>query len=114
MRIIVFFCKTCFIKPCSNKIHAFGQYYRQKLLARISEAEETIESLAQKGNSLEKTKQRLGTQVEEAGAEVDRVRTLVGQLEKKQVYFDKIAEEWKNKVKTCILASLAYHNTNTI
>lgn len=71
---------------------------RQKLTARLQEAEETIESLNQKAVSMEKIKQRLSTQLEDMHAEADRSRTLVAQMEKKQTYYDKILAEWKSKV----------------
>ncbi|OXA50729.1 myosin heavy chain, muscle [Folsomia candida] len=71
---------------------------KRKLLARLQEAEETIESLNVKSIALEKTKQRLSSQLEDMTSEVDRSRALVIQLEKKQKYFDKIIDEWKAKV----------------
>ncbi|ODM91980.1 Myosin heavy chain, muscle [Orchesella cincta] len=71
---------------------------KRKLSARLGEAEETIESLNQKGLNLEKTKQRLSSQLEDMNSEVDRSRSLVIQMEKKQKYFDKIIDEWKAKV----------------
>jgi len=71
---------------------------KQKLTARLGEAEETIESLNQKSIQLEKTKQRLTTQLEDMHLEVDRVRTAVANMEKKQIYYDKILAEWRNKV----------------
>ncbi|ODM97874.1 Myosin heavy chain, muscle [Orchesella cincta] len=49
---------------------------KQKLTARLQEAEETIESLNQKAVSMEKIKQRLSTQLEDMAAEADRSRTL--------------------------------------
>lgn len=64
----------------------------------MAEAEETIESLNQKSISLEKTKQRLSTLLEDMATEVDRYRNQVAQMEKKQIYFDKIIAEWRNKV----------------
>lgn len=66
--------------------------------ARLGEAEETIESLNQKAGNLEKTKQRLTTQLEDMTSEVDRSRSRVIEMEKKQKYFDKIIDEWKAKV----------------
>jgi len=64
----------------------------------LTEAEETIESLGQKVIALEKTKQRLSTELEDMQLEVERAQTLAAQLEKKQKYFDKIVAEWKQKV----------------
>ncbi|XP_021957436.1 myosin heavy chain, muscle [Folsomia candida] len=71
---------------------------KQKLQARLAEAEETIESLKGKGITLEKTKQRLTTALDDMRIEVDRNSTIVAQMEKKQVYYDNILHEWKNKV----------------
>lgn len=71
---------------------------RIKLQMRLAEAEETIESLNGRVISLEKTKQRLTSQLEDSSLEVDRFRTAVAQLEKKQIYFDKIIAEWKSKI----------------
>jgi chromosome segregation ATPase len=79
-----------------------------KLQARLAEAEETIESMNQRANMLEKTKQRLTTHLEDSSLEVDRFRTLVSQLEKKQIYFDKILQEWKNKVTDLTQVSIFY------
>lgn len=82
----------------SNSKWDFKNFHRRKLQARLSEAEETIESLNQKALNLEKTKQRLTSQLEDMNSEVDRSRNLVVQMEKKQKYFDKIIDEWKAKV----------------
>ncbi|CAH1958785.1 unnamed protein product [Acanthoscelides obtectus] len=69
-----------------------------KLQARLAEAEETIESLNQKCVALEKTKQRLATEVEDLQLEVDRANAIANAAEKKQKAFDKIIGEWKLKV----------------
>jgi myosin heavy chain 6/7 len=72
--------------------------HRRKLQARLAEAEETIESLNQKVVALEKTKQRLATEVEDLQLEVDRATAIANAAEKKQKAFDKIIGEWKLKV----------------
>lgn len=64
----------------------------------MAEAEETIESLNQKVIALEKTKQRLATEVEELTLEVDRATTIANTAEKKAKAIDKIIGEWKLKV----------------
>lgn len=71
---------------------------KRKLQARLAEAEETIESLNQKVIALEKTKQRLATEVEDLQIEVDRATAIANAAEKKQKAFDKIIGEWKLKV----------------
>ncbi|KFB49247.1 myosin heavy chain, isoform N [Anopheles sinensis] len=70
---------------------------KRKLQARLAEAEETIESLNQKCVALEKTKQRLATEVEDLQLEVDRASSIANAAEKKQKAFDKIIGEWKLK-----------------
>jgi myosin heavy chain 6/7 len=70
---------------------------KRKLQSRLSEAEETIESLNQKVVALEKSKQRLSTELEDMQLEVERAKSLASQIEKKQKYFDKIVGEWKTK-----------------
>jgi len=47
---------------------------------------------------LEKTKQRLSTEVEDLQLEVDRATAIANAAEKKQKAFDKIIGEWKLKV----------------
>ena len=66
--------------------------------ARLGEAEETIESLNQKVVALEKSKQRLSTELEDMQLEVERAKSLASSMEKKQKHFDKIVAEWKSKV----------------
>ena len=48
--------------------------------------------------ALEKTKQRLSTEVEDLQLEVDRATAIANAAEKKQKAFDKIIGEWKLKV----------------
>ncbi|ODM92650.1 Myosin heavy chain, muscle [Orchesella cincta] len=71
---------------------------KRKLQARLTEAEETIESLNQKVLSLEKSKQRLATELEDLQLEVERSKSLANSLEKKQKQFEKAVEEWKSRV----------------
>ncbi|XP_031353329.1 myosin heavy chain, muscle isoform X34 [Photinus pyralis] len=71
---------------------------KRKLQARLAEAEETIEALNQKVVALEKTKQRLATEVEDLQLECDRATAIANAAEKKQKAFDKIIGEWKLKV----------------
>merc|ERR1711884_380785 len=65
---------------------------RQKLNARLQEAEETIETLNQKVSSTEKTKHRLETQLE-----YERVHAAAVITEKRGRNFDKVVGEWKAK-----------------
>lgn len=70
---------------------------KRKLQARLTEAEETIESLNQKVIALEKQKQRLATELEDMQLEVERARSLANQMEKKAKAFDKTVAEWKQR-----------------
>merc|ERR1711988_1883935 len=64
---------------------------KQKLSARLIEAEETIETLNQKVASTEKTKHRLQL-------EYERVHAAAIITEKRGRNFDKVIGEWKAKV----------------
>jgi len=70
---------------------------KRKLQARLSEAEETIESVNQKVIALEKNKQRLATELEDMQLEVERAKSLANQMEKKAKAFDKTVGEWKQR-----------------
>ena len=63
---------------------------KQKLVARISEAEETIDSLNQKVASTEKTKCRLEGDLEELQLEYERVHAATIISEKRGRNFDKV------------------------
>merc|ERR1739844_500809 len=71
---------------------------KAKLSARLSEAEETIESLNQKVASTEKTKHRLETELEDLQLEYERVHAAAIITEKRGRNFDKVIGEWKAKV----------------
>lgn len=84
-------------RPQNERVPFFSP--RRKLQARLAEAEETIESLNQKVIALEKTKQRLATEVEDLQLEVDRANAIANAAEKKAKAIDKIIGEWKLKVR---------------
>merc|ERR1712165_52810 len=71
---------------------------KAKLSARLSEAEETIESLNQKVASTEKTKHRLETELEDLQLEYERVHAAAVISEMRGKNFDKVVGEWKAKV----------------
>jgi len=71
---------------------------KQKLSARLTEAEETIETLNQKVASTEKTKHRLETELEDIQLEYERVHAAAIITEKRGRNFDKVIGEWKAKV----------------
>merc|ERR1712186_68289 len=71
---------------------------KQKLSARVAEAEETIETLNQKVASTEKTKHRLETELEDLQLEYERVHAAAIITEKRGRNFDKVIGEWKAKV----------------
>merc|ERR1712241_200719 len=71
---------------------------KQKLTARLGEAEETIETLNQKVASTEKTKHRLETELEDIQLEYERVHAAAIITEKRGRNFDKVIGEWKAKV----------------
>merc|ERR1711878_236099 len=71
---------------------------KQKITARLQEAEETIESLNQKVASTEKTKHRLEAELEDLQMEYERVHASAVISEKRGKNFDKAVGEWKQKV----------------
>ena len=65
---------------------------KQKLCARLSEAEETIDTLNQKVSSTEKTKHRLEGELEELQLEYERVHAAAIITEKRGRNFDKVTK----------------------
>merc|ERR1712038_1002342 len=82
---------------------------RQKLTARLGEAEETIESLNQKVASTEKAKHRLETELEDLQLEYERVHAAAIITEKRGKNFDKVIGEWKAKTDDLVSEVEASH-----
>ena len=61
---------------------------KKKLVSRLQAAEELVETYQSKCSSLDKTKLRLATEVEDMGAELERANSHAAQLDKKQRNFD--------------------------
>merc|ERR1719436_225923 len=70
---------------------------RSKLMARISEAEETVESLNVKIANSEKSKARMQSDLEEISMEYERTHAAAIITEKRGRNFDKVIGEWKSK-----------------
>merc|ERR1712135_92824 len=70
---------------------------RNKLQARIAEAEECIDQLNQKVASTEKTNHRMQTDLEDISMEYERVHAAAIITEKRGRNFDKVISEWKSK-----------------
>lgn len=63
---------------------------RKKLVTRLQEAEETVEASNAKSSSLEKTKHRLQTEIEDLVVDLERANAAAAALDKKQRNFDKV------------------------
>ena len=63
---------------------------KQKITARLSEAEETVDSLNQKISSTEKSKHRLAAKLEDLQLEYERVHAAAVISEKRGRNFDKV------------------------
>lgn len=63
---------------------------RKKLVTRLQEAEETMEASNAKCSSLEKTKHRLQTEIEDLVIDLERANAAAAALDKKQRNFDKV------------------------
>merc|ERR1712053_7843 len=70
---------------------------KTKLSARLTEAEENIDSLNQKVASTEKTKHRLEVELEDLQMEYERTHAAAIITEKRGKNFDKVVGEWKCK-----------------
>merc|ERR1711973_236824 len=70
---------------------------RNKLQARIAEAEETVDSLQAKIANAEKSKSRMQTDLEDISMEYERVHAAAIITEKRGRNFDKVISEWKSK-----------------
>lgn len=64
--------------------------FRKKLAARLQTSEETIEASNAKCASLEKTKHRLQTEIEDLMVDLERSNSVAAALDKKQRNFDKV------------------------
>ena len=71
---------------------------KTKLLMRLQEADETIDSLHNKVSSTEKSKHRMDTELEDLQLEYERVNAAAIVAEKRAQNFDKVVGEWKMKV----------------
>merc|ERR1719495_2392603 len=70
---------------------------RSKLAQRVSEAEETIDSLNSKIAATEKTKHRIEAELEDIQLEYERTHAAAIITEKRGANFDKVLGEWKAK-----------------
>merc|ERR550539_307910 len=70
---------------------------KTKLSARLTEAEETIDSLNSKVASTEKTRHRLEAELEDLQMEYERTHAAAIITEKRGRNFDKVVGEWKSK-----------------
>lgn len=63
---------------------------RKKLVAHLQEAEESVEASNAKCSSLEKTKHRLQTEIEDLVIDLERANAAAAALDRKQRNFDKV------------------------
>merc|ERR1719402_180682 len=70
---------------------------KSKLCSRVTEAEETIDSLNTKISATEKTKHRIECELEDIQLEYERTHAAAIITEKRAANFDKVLGEWKAK-----------------
>ena len=68
----------------------FSPLVRKKLVTRLQDAEESVEASNAKCSSLEKTKHRLQTEIEDLVIDLERANAAATVLDKKQRNFDKV------------------------
>merc|ERR1711915_566091 len=71
---------------------------KMKLVARLTEAEGTIQNLNAKLHQVEKSKGKLQGELEETANALDQAQVLNAAMERKAKQFDKVIGEWKQKV----------------
>merc|ERR1711881_354787 len=69
-----------------------------KMQARLSEAESTAEQLQAKLSQVEKTRAKLTAELEAQTQALDQAQILNNSMEKKAKQFDRVVNEWKQKV----------------
>lgn len=77
------------VQKTVNTVHV-SPLRRKKLVTRLQEAEETVEASNAKCSSLEKTKHRLQTEIEDLVVDLERANAAAAALDKKQRNFDKV------------------------
>ena len=76
---------------------------RSKLTSRVSEAEETIDSLNTKISAAEKARHRMECELDELAMEYERTHAAAVITEKRGKNFDKVVGEWKCKADDLML-----------
>merc|ERR1719249_23566 len=71
---------------------------KMKLVARITEAEGTIQNLQAKLHQVDKSKSKLQAELDETANALDQAQVLNSAMERKAKQFDKVIGEWKQKV----------------
>merc|ERR1712226_534859 len=71
---------------------------KMKLTSRLTEAETTISNLKAKYNQIDRSRGKIGAEIEEMTVNLDQAQILNNAMEKKARQFDKIVGEWKKKV----------------
>merc|ERR1739838_1190114 len=71
---------------------------KMKLTSRLTEAETTISNLTAKYNQIDRSRGKIGAELEEMTVHLDQAQILNNLMEKKAKQFDKIVGEWKRKV----------------
>lgn len=70
---------------------------RRKMTSRVQELQEQLDQTHARIATVEKVRQRLQAELEDAQVDADRANQYAQQLEKKQKSFDKVIDEWKRK-----------------
>uniref|UniRef100_A0A914RHA0 Myosin tail domain-containing protein n=1 Tax=Parascaris equorum TaxID=6256 RepID=A0A914RHA0_PAREQ len=71
---------------------------KKKYASTISELEEVLDAANSKLSALERAKERLSIEADDAHTEAERHIAIIAQLEKKQKSFERMVDEWKKKV----------------
>merc|ERR1719187_1058600 len=71
---------------------------KMKLVARLTEAESTIQNLNAKLSQVDRSKGKLQSELDDMAVNLDQAQVLCAAMERKAKQFDKVINEWKAKV----------------
>lgn len=71
---------------------------KRRMVARVQEMESQLEATVSKAMAMEKARNKLQAEVEALTLELDKSRTIITQLEKRQRLMEKAMEDWKKRI----------------
>ena len=89
--------RMCVFTDVCHLISSLLGAYRKKLQSKLAESEEATSAVQSKLTSLEKTKNRIASELDDTGYALDDMRNQVAAMEKSKKKFDAGINDWKAK-----------------